>query len=235
MGAAAGTSRRAFRRSRFTMTTTGAVMMALAWLMLGRFALGPRRMSRSQPDRTLLLWMVPLLVAPPMYSKDVYSYVAQSQIARMGLNPYKVGPALAGAGSRIHPVRAQSVAGDSVPLRAAVPMDRPGHLSSPVKTSSRRALPSPGRPDRGGDDRGRRRDWRAAAGCRGQRAMAGAANPLLLMHLVAGIHNEALMMGLMLTGFEVAPARDRQHSSAGACRCAGPTPAPTGRRGPRWA
>ena len=27
-----------------TMTTTGAVMMALAWLMLGRFTLGPRRM-----------------------------------------------------------------------------------------------------------------------------------------------------------------------------------------------
>ena len=76
-----------------TMTTTGAVMMALAWLMLGRFALGPRRMSRSQLDRTLLLWMLPLLIAPPMYSKDVYSYLAQSQITRVGLDPYKVGPA----------------------------------------------------------------------------------------------------------------------------------------------
>jgi len=76
-----------------TMTTTGAVMMALAWLMLGRFTLGPRRMSRSQLDHTLLLWMVPLLIAPPMYSKDVYSYLAQSQISRIGLNPYKVGPA----------------------------------------------------------------------------------------------------------------------------------------------
>ena len=54
-----------------TMTTTGAVMMALAWLMAGRFALGERRMSRSQLDRTLLLWMLPLLIAPPMYSKDV--------------------------------------------------------------------------------------------------------------------------------------------------------------------
>ena len=45
-----------------TMTTTGAVMMALAWLMLGRFTLGTRRMSRGQLDRTLLLWMLPLLV-----------------------------------------------------------------------------------------------------------------------------------------------------------------------------
>ncbi len=54
-----------------TMTTTGAVMMALAWLMLGRFALGNRRMSRGDLDRTLLLWVLPLLIAPPMYSKDV--------------------------------------------------------------------------------------------------------------------------------------------------------------------
>jgi alpha-1,6-mannosyltransferase len=32
----------------------------------------------------------------------------------------------------------------------------------------------------------------------------GAANPLLLMHLVAGIHNESLMLGLMLAGTEFA-------------------------------
>ena len=75
-----------------TMTTTGAVMMALAWLMLGRFALGSRRMSRSQLDRTLLLWALPLLIAPPMYSKDVYSYLAQSEISLQGLDPYRVGP-----------------------------------------------------------------------------------------------------------------------------------------------
>ncbi len=81
------------------MTTTGAVMMTLAWLMLGRFALGPHRMSRSQLDRTLLLWALPLLIAPPpMYSRDVYSYLAQSQIARLGLDPYKVGPAPPGLG-----------------------------------------------------------------------------------------------------------------------------------------
>src|SRR6201990_1286307 len=76
-----------------TMTTTGAVMMALAWLMLGRFALGKRRMSRGELDRTLWLWVLPLLIAPPMYSKDVYSYLAQSQISINGLDPYKVGPA----------------------------------------------------------------------------------------------------------------------------------------------
>src|SRR5258707_15465213 len=48
-----------------TMSTTGAGMMALAWLMLGRFALGQRRIERSQLDRLLLLWALRLLIAPP--------------------------------------------------------------------------------------------------------------------------------------------------------------------------
>ena len=93
------------------MTTTGAVMMALAWLMLGRFALGQRRMTRSQLDRTLALWVLPLLVAPPMYNRDVYSYLAQSEIAIKGLDPYRVGTgARPGPRPRVHAVGAEHVA-----------------------------------------------------------------------------------------------------------------------------
>ncbi len=190
-----------------TMTTTGAVMMALAWLMLGRFALGPRRMSRSQLDRTLLLWMVPLLIAPPMYSKDVYSYLAQSQIARIGLDPYQVGPA------------------------PGLGLD---HVFTSSVPSLWRETPAPYGPlflwiGRGisaltGEDIVAAVlchrlvvligvgliVWatpRLARRCGVAEVSAlwlGAANPLLLMHLVAGIHNEALMLGLMLTGTELA-------------------------------
>ncbi len=190
-----------------TMTTTGAVMMALAWLMLGRFVLGPRRMSRSQLDRTLLVWMVPLLIAPPMYSKDVYSYLAQSQIARIGLNPYQVGPA------------------------PGLGLDHVFTLSVP---SLWRETPAPYGPLFLWIGRGISKltdenivgavlchrlvvlvgvgliVWatpRLARRCGVAEVAAlwlGAANPLLLMHLVAGIHNEALMLGLMLTGTELA-------------------------------
>ncbi len=190
-----------------TMTTTGAVMMALAWLMLGRFALGKRRMSRSQLDRTLLLWMLPLLVAPPMYSKDVYSYLAQSQISRLHLDPYRVGPA------------------------SALGLDHVFTLSVP---SLWRETPAPYGPLFLWIGRGISAltgenivaavlchrvvvllgvgliVWatpRLAARCGVAEVSAlwlGAANPLLLMHLVAGIHNEALMLGLMLTGTEFA-------------------------------
>ena len=44
----------------------------------------------------------------------------------------------------------------------------------------------------------------------------GAANPLLIMHLVAGIHNEAPMLGLMLAGTEFALRGDRLRASAAA-------------------
>ncbi|WP_237571353.1 polyprenol phosphomannose-dependent alpha 1,6 mannosyltransferase MptB [Mycolicibacterium lacusdiani] len=190
-----------------TMTTTGAVIMALAWLMLGRFALGPRRMSRSQIDRTLLLWALPLLIAPPMYSKDVYSYLAQSRIARNGLDPYVVGPA------------------------PGLGLDHVFTLSVP---SLWRDTPAPYGPlflwiGRGiseltGDDivfavllhrlvvllgvglivwatpRLARRCGVAEVSA----LWLGPCNPLLFMHLVAGIHNEALMLGLMLAGTEFA-------------------------------
>ncbi len=190
-----------------TMTTTGAVMMALAWLMLGRFALGKRRMSRGELDRTLLLWILPLLPAPPMYSKDVYSYLAQSQISLQGLDPYKVGPA-SGLGL--------------------------GHVFTLSVPSLWRETPAPYGPLFLWIGRGISAltgqnivaavlchrlvvligvgliVWatpRLARRCGVAEVSAlwlGAANPLLIMHLVAGIHNEALMLGLMLAGAEFA-------------------------------
>ena len=198
-----------------TMTMTGTVLVVLAWLMLGRFAVGdirsrsgaPRRMTRSQLDRTLLLWILPLSVAPPMFSRDVYSYLAQSEIAARGLDPYAIGP------------------------KAALGVD---HVLTRTVPTIWRDTPAPYGPfflwlGRGissltGDN--------IVAGIFLHRLLAlagvalivwaiprlakrcgvsavsslwlGAANPLLLFHLVAGIHNEALMLGLMLAGIEIA-------------------------------
>lgn len=190
-----------------TMTTTGAVMMALAWLMLGRFAMGKRRMSRGELDRTLLLWMVPLLIAPPMYSKDVYSYLAQSQIARDGLNPYQVGPASGLGLGHVFTLSVPSLWRETPApygplflwLGRGISMLTGENIVAAVLCHRLVvlfgvslivwAMP------------------RLARRCGVAEVSAlwlGAANPLLLMHLVAGIHNEALMLGLMLTGTELA-------------------------------
>ena len=190
-----------------TMTTTGAVMMALAWLMLGRFALGPRRMSRSQLDHTILLWVMPLLIAPPMYSKDVYSYLAQSQIAHLGLDPYKVGPAPGLGLDHVFTLSVPSLWRETPApygplflwIGRGISALTGENIVAAVLCHRLVVLIGVGLIV-----------WatpRLARRCGVAEVTAlwlGAANPLLLMHLVAGIHNEALMLGLMLTGTEIA-------------------------------
>jgi alpha-1,6-mannosyltransferase len=190
-----------------TMTTTGAVMMTLAWLMLGRFALGNRRMSRSQLDRTLLLWALPLLIAPPMYSKDVYSYLAQSQIARLGLDPYRVGPAPGLGLDHVFTLSVPSLWRDTPapygPLflwvGRSISAITGDNIVAAVLFHRLVVLLGVGLIV-----------WatpRLARRCGVAEVSAlwlGPCNPLLFMHLVAGIHNEALMLGLMLAGTEFA-------------------------------
>jgi len=46
----------------------------------------------------LVLWALPLLLGTPLFSRDLYSYVAQGTLARLGANPYTVPPAALGPG-----------------------------------------------------------------------------------------------------------------------------------------
>jgi alpha-1,6-mannosyltransferase len=164
-------------------------------------------MTRSQLDRTLLLWVLPLLIAPPMYSRDVYSYLAQSEISLQGLNPYKVGPApglgldhvftlsvpnmwretpapygplFLWIGQGISALTGENIV-EAVLCHRLVVLLGVGLIVWATPRLARRC------------------------GVAEVSALwLGAANPLLIMHLVAGIHNEALMLGLMLAGTEFA-------------------------------
>ncbi|UAK39005.1 polyprenol phosphomannose-dependent alpha 1,6 mannosyltransferase MptB [Gordonia bronchialis] len=196
----------------------GTLTLVVAWLLLGRFAVGrlsvevrngrspARRMSRRQADRTLLLWIAPIVVAPPLLSKDVYSYLAQSAIAYRGMDPYAVGP-MGGLG--IDHVLTRSVPnlwrdtpapygplflwiGEGITaitgenITAAIFLHRLIALVGIALIVW--ALP------------------RLARRCGVSSVAAiwlGAMNPLLILHLVGGIHNEALMLGLMLVGLEL--------------------------------
>ncbi|WSY63269.1 polyprenol phosphomannose-dependent alpha 1,6 mannosyltransferase MptB [Nocardia sp. NBC_00881] len=193
------------------MCMTGTVVVVLAWLLLGRFAVGGiggspiHRLTRSQLDRTLLLWLIPLSVAPPLFSNDVYSYLAQSEIAARGIDPYQEGP-VAGLGI-------DNVLTNNVPT---IWRDTPAPYGPLFLWIGR------GIADITGDN--------IIAGVWVHRILAlggvalivwalprlsvrcgvapvsalwlGAANPLVLFHLVGGVHNDALMLGLMLAGLE---------------------------------
>jgi hypothetical protein len=87
----------------------GMALMGLAWLVLGRLvatrdwrSLPRARGSVQAPTvRDLLLigvvWLVPLLLGPALFSRDVYSYLAQGTILHVGLNPYHDTPAVLAA------------------------------------------------------------------------------------------------------------------------------------------
>lgn len=194
------------------MCMFGTVLVIGAWLLLGRFAIGGlagsplHRLTRSQLDRTLLLWIIPLSVAPPMFSNDVYSYLAQSEIAARGIDPYAEGP-VAGLGI-------DNVLTNNVPT---IWRDTPAPYGPLFLWIGR------GIAEITGDN--------IIAGVWVHRLLAlagvalivwalprlsvrcgvapvaalwlGAANPLVLFHLVGGVHNDALMLGLMLAGLEL--------------------------------
>jgi alpha-1,6-mannosyltransferase len=191
---------------------TGVFMIVFAWLGLGRLSLPGRERMVSSPQmaRTLIMWVTPLVFTVPMFSKDVYSYLAQSEIAARGLDPYTTGPAEA--------------LGNADPLTRAVP-------------TMWRDTPSPYGPlfiTIGKDITWITGDH-VVMGVAFHRLLAligfamivwalprlarrfginpvsalwlGAANPLVLFHLVVGVHNEALAIGLMLVGIELALRR----------------------------
>ncbi|WP_374021720.1 polyprenol phosphomannose-dependent alpha 1,6 mannosyltransferase MptB [Mycobacterium sp. HNNTM2301] len=190
-----------------TMTTTGAVMMALAWLMLGRFALGSRRMSRGDLDRTLLLWTLPLLIAPPMYSKDVYSYLAQSQISLEGLDPYRVGPASGLGLSHVFTLSVPTLWRETPAPYGPLFLWIGRGISAITGENIVAAVLCHRLVELIGVGLIVWATPRLARRCGVAEVSAlwlGAANPLLIMHLVAGVHNEALMLGLMLAGAEFA-------------------------------
>ena len=81
----------------------GLVLVVIAWLLLGRLLLtgstrGERATNRQVVEvpllrRILICWSVPLLFGMPLASSDLYSYAAQAQLARHGLDPYTTTPA----------------------------------------------------------------------------------------------------------------------------------------------
>ncbi|WP_423260541.1 polyprenol phosphomannose-dependent alpha 1,6 mannosyltransferase MptB [Herbiconiux sp. 11R-BC] len=81
----------------------GVLVLLFCWLSLG-LSLGlPRRLSRRAADQgsaspgtgdlrqvvaSLVAWSLPLLVAVPLFSRDIYAYIGQGRLMDAGLDPY---------------------------------------------------------------------------------------------------------------------------------------------------
>lgn len=69
----------------------GVVLMAYAWIRLGREVLAHRAGGRAVLT-TAGVWLIPMLVTPPLFTRDVFSYLAQGALPLAGFDPYAVGP-----------------------------------------------------------------------------------------------------------------------------------------------
>ena len=69
----------------------GLFLMAWAWVRLGREVLAHRVGGRAVLS-TAGAWLVPMLVTPPLFTRDVFSYLAQGALPLAGFDPYGVGP-----------------------------------------------------------------------------------------------------------------------------------------------
>ncbi|WP_420871700.1 alpha-(1-_6)-mannopyranosyltransferase A [Gordonia hongkongensis] len=79
-----------------TLFWLGVFLMVFGWVRLGRRIISSTT-DTAPTTRTLsrwvLVWTAPLLVAVPVYSRDVYAYLAQGAVFGAGFDPYADGPA----------------------------------------------------------------------------------------------------------------------------------------------
>lgn len=183
----------------------GAATMTLAWLQLPRLL----RAGATAPSIRQLLhlgwwWGTPLLVAVPLFSRDLYSYAAQAQITHAGLDPYAVGP-LSLPGPFLDEVEQLWVNSPApygplwLTMGRLVAIVTRDHvvltvialrlLAAAGVLLTAKYLP------------------RLAVACGGDPAVAvwlGLLNPLVFLHLIGGGHNDALMLGLVVAGLTIA-------------------------------
>ncbi len=178
---------------------TGVLLMIAAWVRLGRATLRGK-ISLKKMYWVVPLWTTPLLFSVPLFSRDAYSYLAQGALLRDGFDPYEVGP-VANPGvllDNVSTVWTTTTApyGPAFLLIArGITMLTGENVVSGTMLLRLTMLPGLALAV-----------WaipRIARHLGGDPAIAlwlGVLNPLVLVHLIGGVHNEVLMVGLMCAG-----------------------------------
>ena len=212
--------------SRMLQTSSAIVMVGVgllvsAWVFLAPFVGTPLRQPQDKATapagarrlvtthqlwQTWAGWVIPLIFTAPLFTQDIYSYLANGSIVAQGMDPYSAGPVqLLGAGNKL----ARSVPfiwANSPSPYGPVALGLAAVVSAVTSNSillgviTHRLLSIAGIIVAG---------W--AISCLAQRCRVspesalwlGILNPLTILHLVGGIHNESIMLGLLLVGMEL--------------------------------
>jgi len=184
------------------MVIVGLAVLLQTWLVLGTDLNGQRRIKRMWA--ILAIWAIPLILAPPLFSRDAYSYYDQGKLQLLGADPTSTGVSQVNGwfqdGSDpmwtesptpygplfllierwiaqfTNPHSYFAIIGFRLVSLAGVAMMA---WAAPVIARHLGADPA-------------RTLW------------LGVLNPLIVMHFISGAHNDALMVGLVMVGFALA-------------------------------
>jgi hypothetical protein len=193
----------------------GIVVLLGAWLAVVRRAAGQ---TLRQLAGVATMWAVPLLIAPPLLSRDAYTYGAQGQLVAAGLNPYTrtlvahrssvffhlSDPQWRTTHAPYGPLFFDVARANALTMGDHVTATLAGLRVIALAGLVLMAMAVPA----------------LARDC-GQPAAPAFAltvlNPLVLLYLLGGMHNDALMLGLLLSGVALAL---RRHPVLGIVLCA---------------
>jgi len=189
---------------------SGMFLMIRAWVALARLT----RLHPGTPIRrfvpVFIAWLLPLLVVAPLFSHDAFSYVAQGEEMTRNINPYIYSPSLLGVGSNPFEALVDHFWYTQTSPYGPIFLAVAGGIVALVHHNEFSAL------------LGFRllslfgvvllgvytpRLARSYGHDPAKAFVLVALNPLVLLHLVAGEHNDAIMMGLLVAG--LAFARER--------------------------
>ncbi len=177
----------------------GVTLMLSAWLWLGR-----RVLAGDASEYTMVasaaFWLAPLLLSVPLFSRDTYSYLAQGALLRDGFDPYAVGPidnpnALLDNVSPIWTITTAPYGPAFIMIAKLITMLVGNHVIAGTMLLRLCMLPGFAL-----------LIWATPRIARHIGADVPIAlwicalNPLVIIHLMGGVHNEMLMVGLMTAG-----------------------------------
>ncbi|WP_035770192.1 polyprenol phosphomannose-dependent alpha 1,6 mannosyltransferase MptB [Arthrobacter castelli] len=73
------------------LLAAGAMLLVRSWLRLGQQVRVWGRQARRATLTAVAAWGAPMMLAIPLFSRDVYAYMVQGQMVLNGLNPYEEG------------------------------------------------------------------------------------------------------------------------------------------------
>lgn len=186
----------------------GLLLLMRVWLRLAEVMRLHPGASLKSLWWMLAMWAGPMIVAPPLFSRDVFSYAAQGEMTSHQLSPYILGPFSLGSSPWVNPVDA--LWGNTPAPYGPLFLFLDGSIAklarhNPLATVVGLRLLEVVAVAMIGVGvamlaRGLGRDP-------GEAFVLSAMNPLVLLTLIGGAHNDAIMAGFLVVGIALAVQR----------------------------